>query len=98
MIYSAKKTSFGLNAVFELERTGSGKFLQSKSDPNAVFRFVKKEEFMLNSVFADGFEKIYDEDDEDSFYLKDYQYRKPNMINVIGNRSRWHENLCYKRP
>lgn len=86
VIYSAKKSELA-DGTFELKKTEGGRFLQSDKIPDAVFRFVKKDEFMLNSVFADDFKEIYDEYDEDYFYLHNFQNKKLYMISLLGGRN-----------
>lgn len=61
VIYSANKSDFASDNLFELKRVEGSKFLQIGNNSDTVFRFVKKDEFMLSSVFADDFEEIYDE-------------------------------------
>lgn len=83
IIYSAKKSDFALDGKFELKKTEGSKFLQSDKISDTAFRFVKKDEFMLNSVFADDFKEIHDEYDEDNFYLDNYQNKKLYMISLL---------------
>lgn len=75
-MYSAKKSNFASDGTFELKKTDGSRFLQIGEN---LFRFVKKDEFMLNSVFADDFKEIHDEYDEDNFYLDNF-YEKIKII------------------
>lgn len=84
VVYSAKDSDFAKNRVFELKKSDGSRLLQSDKNPSAVFRFIKKDEFMLSSVFADGFKEIYDEYDEDSFYLDNIQNKNLYMISLLG--------------
>ncbi len=86
VIYSANKSDFASDNLFELKRVEGSKFLQIGNNSDTVFRFVKKDEFMLSSVFADDFEEIYDEYDEDNFYLDNYQNKKLYLISLLGNK------------
>ena len=87
IIYSAKNSEFASGGIFELKKANGGKFLQSAVSPDAVFRFVKKDEFMLSSAFADDFGEIYDEYDEDNFYLDNFQNKKLYLISMPGKNS-----------
>lgn len=80
VIYSAK--DFVKDGKFELEQIDGSKFMQNDAMQGAAFRFVKKDEFMLTSVFADGFEEIYD--DYDSLCLSKFQSDKLYMISLLG--------------
>ena len=84
VIYSAKNSKFASNGTFRLNKADGGRFLKSSENPGAVFRFVKKDEFMLNSVFTDDFKEIYDEYDEDNFYLENFQDKKLYTVSLLG--------------
>lgn len=83
--YSAKKSKLALTPTFELKRAeNGGKFLSSENNPDMAFRFVKNDEFMLKSVFADDFGHIHEEYDEDSFYVDGFQNKEVYMISLLG--------------
>lgn len=84
IVYSAKNTNLAWDKTFDLEKADGSRFLTSGKNPNAVFRFVKKDEFMLSAVFADDFGEIHDEYDEESFYLSSFQSKKLYMISLLG--------------
>lgn len=84
VVYSAKNSDLSLNGDFSLKKANGSKFLQSSEKSDAIFRFVKKDEFMLSAVFADSFKEIHDEYDEDNFYLEDFQNKKLYMISLLG--------------
>lgn len=87
VIYSAKGKNIARGDSFELKKSeDGGKFLVSDMAPDAVFRFVKKDEFMLRSVFADDFEKFHDEYDEENFYHSGFDNKKLYMLSVMGKR------------
>lgn len=87
VIYSAKGTNLARGDLFELKKSeDGGRFLVSDADSDAVFRFAKKDEFMLRSVFADDFEKIHDEYDEDSFYRNGYDSKNLYILSVLGKK------------
>ena len=84
IVYSAKDSDFASKGVFELKKEDGGKFLHIGENDNAVFRFVKKDEFMLSAVFADDFKEIFDEYDEDNFYLDNFQNKSLYIISLLG--------------
>ncbi len=86
VIYSAKNSDFAADGVFELKKTDGSRFLENSKSTGAVFRFVKKEEFMLSSVFADDFKEIRDEYDEDNFYLENFRNKKLYLISLLGKK------------
>lgn len=86
ILYSTKKSNFAAEDTFKLQKINDSKFLQNDNEDNAAFRFVKKDEFMLSAVFADGFKEIYDEYDEDNFYLNNFQNKKLYMISLLGKK------------
>lgn len=86
VVYSAKNSKFSSGAAFELKRTDGSKFLQNGENTDTVFRFVKKDEFMLNAAFANDFKEIHDEYDEDNFYLDNFQSKKLYMISLLGKK------------
>lgn len=87
IVYSAKKSNIASGSKFELKKTDGSKFLQNGENSATVFRFVKKDEFMLNSVFADDFKEIHDEYDEDNFYRNNFQNKKLYMISLLGKKN-----------
>lgn len=87
IIYSAKNSGIAQNAVFELNRTENGsKYLVSEKNGDAVFRIVKKDEFMLSSVFADHYSDINEEYDEDNFYRSDFINKNLYLIGMLNGK------------
>ncbi len=84
VLYTAKQSDFALNGAFKLQRAEGSRFLQSDQADGALFRFVKKDEFMLSAVFADDFQDIYDKYDEDTFYMDHLQNKKLYLISPLG--------------
>ena len=85
ILYSANDTRLAWDNVFELEKSEQGgKFLKSAVNPDAVFRFVKKDDFMLSAVFADDFTGIHEEYDEDNFYHKNFENKKLYMLSLLA--------------
>ena len=68
VVYSAKNSDFSGGAL-ELTKAGSEKkYLISDAHPNAVFRYVGSEEFMLNSIINKDFGRIRSDYDDDSAF------------------------------
>lgn len=68
VIYSAKNSEFA-SGKLDLVKAGSEKkYLTSAEHPNAVFQYVKSEEFMLNSIVNKDFGKIRSDYDDDSAF------------------------------
>lgn len=83
--YSAKNTKLAWDSVFELNKSEIGsRFLVSGKNSDAAFRYVKKDEFMLRSVFANDFNEIHEEYDEEYFYLNNFQNKKLYMLSLLG--------------
>ena len=84
ILYSAKNSEFAEGNTFELKRADGGKFLTYGQNGDISFRFVKKDEFMLSSVFADDFSEFHDEYDEDNFYRSNFNSKKLYMISLLS--------------
>lgn len=83
--YSAKGSEFA-NGSLSLTRTGrDDDYLVSDAYPNAVFRFVKGDEYLLASVFQHDFGRIRDEYDE-HFFEQDFTEKTVYMLGFIGDR------------
>ena len=66
--YSAKNSEFA-SGTLELVKDGSEKkYLTSAEHPDAVFQYVKGEEFMLKSIINKNFGKIRSDYDDDSAF------------------------------
>lgn len=83
VLYSKNETNLAWNESFELQKDSSGRFLYSNVNPDTAFCFVKKDEFMLSSIFADDFSKIYDEYEEETFYSKNIQNKQVYMLSLL---------------
>ncbi len=82
--YSAKNSEFSVGAL-ELVRTGSEKkYLISDAHPDAVFQYVKGEEFMLNSIINKDFGKIRSDYDDDSAFESSLSEKTIYMLSRIG--------------
>ena len=84
--YSAKNSEFAADTL-ELVRAGSEKkYLTSAEYPNAVFQYVKSEEFALNSIINKDFGKIRSDYDDDSFFESGLSQKSIYMLSRVGVR------------
>ena len=84
--YSAKKSEFKAG-VLQLTKAGSEKkYLVSAKHPDAVFRYVKSDEFMLNSIVNKDFGKIRDDYDDERDFETDLSSKTVYMLSRIGLR------------
>ena len=69
--YSAKNSAFAAGPL-ELTKVGNEKkYLVSAAYPDAVFQYVKSEEFMLNSIINRDFGKIRSDYDDDTVFERE---------------------------
>lgn len=86
VIYSAKNSEFSKGA-FSLEKLGEEKkYLLCARYPDAAFRYVKSEEFMLRSIINKDFGKIKEDYGDDSFFENALSSKNIYMLNVIRLR------------
>lgn len=84
--YSAKKSEFKAG-VLQLTKAGSEKkYLVSAKHPDAVFRYVKSDEFMLNSIVNKDFGKIRDDYDDERDFETDLSSKTVYVLSRIGLR------------
>lgn len=84
--FSAKSSEFG-TGTWTLEKAGSEKkYLVSAERPNAVFRYVKSEEFMLSAVFNKDFGEIRTDYDEDSAFESGLSNKSVYMLSLVNVR------------
>lgn len=82
--YSAKNSEFASGA-FALVRAGSEKkYLVSAEHPDAVFQYVKGEEFMLRSIISKDFGKIRADYDDDSVFESGLSEKSLYMLSRVG--------------
>lgn len=82
--FSANNSNLAWDSVFKLKKGESNKFLTSKKNNDLVFRFVKKDEFILSTVLADHFTDIYEDYTEENFYLNNFQSKNLYLISLLG--------------
>ena len=81
--YSAKNSEFA-NGTLALSKVGEErKYLASDAHPDAVFQYVKSEEFMLNSIISKDFGKIRTDYDDDSAFESDLSSKTVYMLSRI---------------
>lgn len=81
--YSAKNSEFA-SGKLELAKVGNEKkYLASAAYPNAVFQYVKDEEFMLNSIINKDFGKIREDYDDDSAFERELSFKTIYMLSRV---------------
>lgn len=84
--YSAKNSEFA-DSSLNLEKVGDEKkYLASTDHADAVFQYVKNDEFMLNSIINNDFGEIREHYDDDSFYETDISSKNIYMLSCIRQR------------
>lgn len=69
----------------ELVKAGSEKkYLPSAAHPDAVFQYVKSEEFMINSIINKDFGKIRSDYDDDSAFESRLAQKTIYMLSRVG--------------
>ena len=82
--YSAKNSAFA-SGTLELVKAGSEKkYLTSAAHPDAVFQYVKSEEFMINSIINKDFGKIRSDYDDDSAFESGLAQKTIYMLSRVG--------------
>lgn len=85
--YSAKNSKFA-TGQFNLAKGGEDRdYLVSSADSNVVFKYVKDDDFMLNSVFHTDFGDIKDEYKDKSFFENDFNNKMVYMLSFLGNKN-----------
>jgi len=85
--YSAKNSEFSKDS-FDLKKTEEhSEYLINGKNNNAVFRYVKGDEFMLASVFNMDFGGIKDEYREENFFERDFSNKTVYMLSFIGEKN-----------
>ena len=85
IVYSASDSRLAWDDRLELNAGEIGTtFMVSESAPNAVFKFVKKEEFMLSSVFASAFTELSEGRDEENIYQYELQNKTVYLLGFMG--------------
>ena len=85
--YSAKHSKFAAGTL-ALKQTKEKKYLTDSRYPDAVFQYVKNEEFMVNSIINQDFGKIREDYEEGKFYENQDTSETVYMLSCI----RSHDN------
>lgn len=81
--YSAKNSAFAAGPL-ELTKVGNEKkYLVSAAYPDAVFQYVKSEEFMFNSIINRDFGKIRSDYDDDTVFERELSSKTIYMLSRI---------------
>ena len=80
---SAKNSAF-TNGRFSLTRVGDEKkYLISDAHPDAIFQYVKGDEFLLRSIINKDFGKIREDFDDERAFTRDLSARTIYMLNSL---------------
>lgn len=82
--YSAKNSEFAGGTLALVKAGSEKKYLISAEYPNAVFQYVKSEEFMLNSIINKDFGKIRSDYDDDSAFESSLSAKSIYMLSRIS--------------
>ncbi len=82
--YSAKNSVFATGPLELVKAGNEKKYLISAEHPNAIFQYVKSEEFMLNSIINKDFGKIRSDYDDDSIFDSGLAQKSIYMLSRIG--------------
>lgn len=82
--YSAKNSSFAVGALKLVKAGSEKKYLTSSAHPDAVFQYVKGEEFMLRSIINKDFGKLRSDYDDDSVFDSSLSEKTLYMLSRIG--------------
>ncbi len=100
LIYSAEKSEF---AEKKIEFTKSGddkKYLICAEHQSAVFKYVKADEFMLNSIINKDFGKIRSDYEDDSVFESNLSSKTVYMLNTVkagGSDSRRYNSFVIRQ-
>lgn len=87
VIYSAKHSAFG-EGTLELSRVGeSKKYLASPKDPDAVFQYVKSEEFMLQAIINKDFGRMRKDYADDTAFEPGLSEKNVYMLSQVRAES-----------
>lgn len=93
VMYSAKKSEFSSGTLELAKADSEKKYLVSDAYPNAAFKYVKNEEFMLNSIINKDFGKIRSDYDDYSAFENSLFDKTIYMLSRVKMRDS--ENTVY---
>jgi hypothetical protein len=82
--YSAKNSEFATGTLELVKTASEKKYLTSADHSDAVFQYVKSEEFMLNSIINKDFGKIRSDYDDDSAFESSLSAKSIYMLSRVG--------------
>lgn len=82
--YSAKNSEFADGTFAPIKAGSEKKYLVSSAHPDAVFQYVKSDEFMLNSIINKDFGKIRTDYDDDSAFESSLAEKSIYMLSRVG--------------
>lgn len=82
--YSAKSSELAAGTLDPSKAGSEKKYLVSAAHPDAVFQYVKSEEFMLSSILNKDFGKIRSDYDDDSVFEAGLAAKSIYMLSRIG--------------
>lgn len=85
--YSAKNSEFAQGTFAPIKTGDEKKYLASDRYPDAIFRYVKGEEFMLNSILNKDFGKIKEDYDEDGLFETDISEKTVYMLTCVSKKN-----------
>ena len=87
VLYSAKNSAFGHGQLNLTKSEEDGNYFVSDANPNVVFKYVKGDEFMLDSVFNTDFGLIKSHYDDDAFYERGFSDKTVYMLSYLRERN-----------
>ena len=86
VLYSAKQSVYAGGQLNLSRAEGGGSYLVSDRSPQVVFRYVRKADFLLQSVFAFDWGDILEEYGDDAFYEGGFSQKNVCLLNYITDR------------
>lgn len=84
VLYSAKNAESAAGTLEFVKADSEKKYLISAARPDAVFRFIKGEKFMLNAIMNQDFGKIRSDYDDDSIFESELTQKSIYMLSRVG--------------
>ena len=81
VLYSAKQSVYAGGQLNLSRAEGGGSYLVSDRSPQVVFRYVRKADFLLQSVFAFDWGDILEEYGDDAFYEGGFSQKNICLLN-----------------
>lgn len=98
VLYSAKQSVYAGGQLNLSRVEGGGSYLVSDRSPQVVFRYVRKADFLLQSVFAFDWGDILEEYGDDAFYEGGFSQKNVCLLNYISDRDRGNKLYIISSP